>query len=34
MSTSPHHPLLGESLADLMALAAARRDELFGTRII
>ncbi|MEP6300363.1 MAG: 5-amino-6-(D-ribitylamino)uracil--L-tyrosine 4-hydroxyphenyl transferase CofH [Ilumatobacter sp.] len=31
--TSTDHPLLGESLADLMALAAARRDETFGTRV-
>ncbi|BAN01626.1 5-amino-6-(D-ribitylamino)uracil--L-tyrosine 4-hydroxyphenyl transferase CofH [Ilumatobacter coccineus] len=30
---TPDHPLLGESLADLMALATARRDETFGTRI-
>lgn len=27
------HPLLDESLTDLMALAAARRDESFGTRV-
>ncbi len=27
------HPLLGESLEDLMALAAARRNETYGTRI-
>ncbi len=31
--TSTDHPLLGESLADLTALAAARRDETFGTRV-
>lgn len=30
---TPDHPLLGESLADLMALATARRDETFGTRV-
>ncbi|MFN3257290.1 MAG: 5-amino-6-(D-ribitylamino)uracil--L-tyrosine 4-hydroxyphenyl transferase CofH [Ilumatobacter sp.] len=28
-----HHELLDASLADLMALAAARRDERFGTRV-
>jgi len=28
-----HHPLLNESLPDLLALASARRDESFGTRI-
>ncbi len=27
------HPLLHESLSDLMALAAARRDDTFGTRV-
>ena len=27
------HPLLHESLSDLMALAAARRDDAFGTRV-
>jgi FO synthase len=27
------HPLLRESLGDLMALAAARRDETYGTRV-
>jgi len=27
------HPLLRESLSDLMALAAARRDDTFGTRV-
>ncbi len=27
------HPLLGESLDDLMVLAAARRDETYGTRV-
>ncbi|MFK7916560.1 MAG: 5-amino-6-(D-ribitylamino)uracil--L-tyrosine 4-hydroxyphenyl transferase CofH [Ilumatobacter sp.] len=27
------HPLLSESLGDLMALAAARRDEVYGTRV-
>ena len=37
MTTAHHaateHPLLHEPLQDLMALAAARRDESFGTRI-
>lgn len=34
---TPHdhaeHPLLNESLDDLMALASARRDEVYGTRV-
>lgn len=30
---SAPHPLLGESLDDLMALASARRDEVYGTRV-
>ncbi len=29
----PLHPLLGESLADVMTLAAARRDATFGNRV-
>jgi len=33
MTTSTDHPLLHESLSDLMALAAGRRDESFGTRV-
>lgn len=32
-ATGATHPLLNESLDDLMALAAARRTETFGTRI-
>jgi len=31
--TEPTHPLLHESLADLLARAAARRDDIYGTRI-
>ncbi|MFK8023575.1 MAG: 5-amino-6-(D-ribitylamino)uracil--L-tyrosine 4-hydroxyphenyl transferase CofH [Ilumatobacter sp.] len=33
MSQPIDHPLLSESLDDLMALASARRDETYGTRV-
>jgi len=33
MTDQTPHPLLNESLSDLMALAAARRDDTFGIRV-
>ena len=33
MTDQTPHPLLHESLSDLMALASARRDDTFGTRV-
>jgi FO synthase len=33
MTNQTDHPLLNESLADLMALASARRDSTYGTRV-